>query len=293
MKRNFGYKEMLQIAAKADLPVLLCGESGVGKEVAARELHNFGSRTGKSFVAVNCGAIQESIAESLLCGHIRGAFTGANREQIGFIRAASGGTLFLDEIGELSLEVQKKILRILQEKCVVPVGTQREIAVDFRLVCATNRDLQRMVASGEFREDLYFRISALPIHIPALRERVGEITELAKKFWRDSILDSSKNLTANEIEILKNYSWRGNIRQLKNVIERYALLCDYGVELSELLDGEFNEIFGVNEPKSPKYRTKPTSEEINSEIKKCTGNISQAARNLGISRGSLYYRRSE
>jgi len=272
------FKKMLQIAADSDLPVLITGESGTGKEIAARELHALGKRKNAHFVAVNCGAISAGIAESLFCGHIRGAFTGANREQQGFVRAASGGTLFLDEVAELSPEIQKSLLRILQEKTVMPVGSQREIQVDFRLVCATHRNLPFLAEKGIFRQDLYFRLAALPIKIPPLRER-SDLRSIAETLWH-----GQEPLTEQNFNILQNYCWPGNIRQLKNVLERYALFKKHGYELEALLKTEYSQL---NEPPPPQY--KPNNDEIEEKIEICKGNKSRAAKKLGISRGLLYY----
>jgi len=274
---------MLQIAANSDLPVLITGESGTGKEVAARELHALSMRGGKPFVAVNCGAISAGIAESLFCGHVRGAFTGANREQHGFVRAANGGTLFLDEVAELSPEIQKSLLRTLQEKTVMPVGSQREIRVDFRLICATHRNLPVLIEKGFFRQDLYFRLAALPIKIPPLRER-GDLRSIAQSLWR-----GREPLTEHNFSVLQTYSWPGNIRQLKNFLERYALFKEHGYKLESLLKSEFEQCnFSLKEPPPPQY--KPSTCEINEEIQGNNGNKSHAAKKLGISRGSLYYR---
>jgi transcriptional regulator with PAS, ATPase and Fis domain len=283
MDKNFNFKRMLQIAADSDLPVLLIGESGSGKEVAARELHALGSRRDKAFVAVNCGAISVGIAESLFYGHIRGAFTGANREQIGFVRAANGGTLFLDEIAELSLETQKTLLRALQEKTVTPVGSQKEIRVDFRLICATHRDLRDLIEKGLFRQDLYFRLAALPVQIPPLRER-NDLRSIAQALWQ-----GQEPLDEHNFKVLQSYLWPGNIRQLKNVLERYALFKKHGYKLESIIKTEFEQCkFSLCEPPPPKYR--PNIGEIGEEIRNCGGNKSHAAKKLGISRGSLYYR---
>jgi DNA-binding NtrC family response regulator len=283
MSKILNFKKMLQIAAGSDLPVLLTGESGTGKEIAARELHALGKRKGKAFVAVNCGAISAGIAESLFCGHIRGAFTGASREQIGFVRAANGGTLFLDEVAELSPEIQKTLLRTLQEKTVTPVGSQREVHVDFRLICATHRDLPALLSKQLFRQDLYFRLATLPIKIPPLRER-NDLRNIAESLWQ-----GQEPLTEHNFRILQNYSWPGNIRQLKNVLERYALFKNHGYELESLIKAEFEHCkLSLREPSPPIY--KPSSCEISEEIQNCKGNKSHAAKKLGISRGSLYYR---
>jgi len=284
MDKKINFRKVLQIAADSDLPVLLTGESGSGKEVAARELHAFGNRRSKAFVAVNCGAISAGIAESLFCGHIRGAFTGANREQLGFVRAANGGTLFLDEVAELSPEIQKTLLRTLQEKAVTPVGSQKEVKVDFRLICATHKDLSVLVERGLFRQDLYFRLAALPVKIPPLRER-NDLRSIAESLWQ-----GQEPLSECNFKVLQNYLWPGNIRQLKNVLERYALFQKHGYKLESIVKAEFEQCkFVLREASPPKYTTLDTGK-ISEEIRSCNGNKSRAAKKLGMSRGSLYYR---
>jgi transcriptional regulator with PAS, ATPase and Fis domain len=283
MNEVLHFKKMLNIAAQSDIPVLLTGESGSGKEVAAKSLHSTGKRRGKAFIAVNCGAISPGIAESLFCGHSRGAFTGASGEQKGFVRAANGGTLFLDEVAELSLDIQKTLLRVLQEKSVVPVGEQREIRVDFRLVCATHRDLPSLVAKGVFREDLYFRISTMPIRIPPLRERLCDLQSIAESIWQEP-----EPLSDGQMIALQKYSWPGNIRQVKNVLERYALLKNHGFELDSLIKAEFEHCRFSARENPPKYRPSPM--EISEGIRECNGNKSHAAKKLGISRSGLYYK---
>jgi len=283
MEQNLNFKKMLQIAAGSDLPVLITGESGTGKEIAARELHALSKRKHRAFVAVNCGAISAGIAESLFCGHVRGAFTGANAEQIGFVRAANSGTLFLDEVAELSPETQKTLLRTLQEKSVIPVGSQKELRVDFRLICATHRNLPALIEKGLFRQDLYFRLATLPIKIPPLRER-NDLQNIAESLWHEP-----DPLTEQNFSILRNYSWPGNIRQLKNVLERYALFRKHGYDLESLIKVEFEQCnFSLKEPLAPQYR--PDIGQINEKIQSCKGNKTRAAKKLGISRGTLYYR---
>ena len=283
MKNISDFKKMLLIAAESDIPVLLTGESGSGKELAAKELH-LSKRRDKAFIVVNCGAISAGIAESLFCGHSKGAFTGANKEQLGFVRAANGGTLFLDEIAELPMEVQKILLRVLQEKAVIPVGQQHEIKVDFRLVCATHRNLSVLVEKGLFREDLFFRITALQIKIPPLRERLADLHSIANSIWH-----GNEPLSQANIAILRRYSWPGNIRQLKNVLERYALFKKHGFNLASIIKIESQQCqFILRDAPPPKFRLDTC--EITQELKKCRGNKTRAAKKLGISRGCLYYR---
>ena len=282
MEENLNFKKMLEIASASDLPVLLTGESGTGKELAARELHALSERSNKAFIAVNCGAISAGIAESLFCGHVKGAFTGASSDRMGFVRAANGGTLFLDEVAELSLDTQKTLLRTLQEKIVTPLGSQKEIKVDFRLVCATHKNLPFLLAKGLFRQDLYFRLASLTINIPPLRQR-SDLRSIAESIWKET-----EPLSEHNFKTLQNYPWPGNIRQLKNVLERYALLKSHGYSLESLLKSELElSHFCLKEPFPPQYR--PNSGEISDEIERCEGNKTLAARKMGISRGSLYY----
>jgi transcriptional regulator with PAS, ATPase and Fis domain len=282
------FENLIRIAAPSAVPVLLLGESGCGKEVAARNLHLSSPRRDGPFIAVNCGALSPGLLESLLCGPVRGAFTGADREQSGFVRAAEGGTLFLDELGELPPEAQSRLLRILQEKCVTPVGSQQEIPVDFRLVCATHRDLENSVRQGFFRQDLYFRIAVFPIRLPALRDRREEFSGIAAAVW--SLFTPDSPLSANEISELLRHPWPGNIRQLRNVLERYSLLRNHGVSLAEILAPEPQSL----EPFSPEsYELceplRSDAPHIAEALRLHGNNKTRAARALGISRGSFRY----
>ena len=218
----------MKVAAKAETTVLITGESGTGKEVVARFIHDNSPRSKKRFVALNCAAITDTLVESTLFGHEKGAFTGADHSKQGVFEYASGGTLFLDEIGDLPLEAQAKLLRALQEKTIQRVGGNEPIHVDVRVICATNQDLQELVEQGQFRQDLFFRINVFPIHIPPLRDRKEAIIPLAeffvKKFLDD--FDSSEQLlTDGAKRILKEYNWPGNIRELANTMERAAILA--------------------------------------------------------------------
>lgn len=295
-------KEMLRIVAGSDVPVLLLGESGAGKEVAARFVHRSGPRGRGPFIALNCAAIATGLMESILEGAKRGSFTGANTDQMGVVRAAEGGTLFLDEIGELPLGCQGKLLRILQEKAVLPVGSARAISVDFRLICATNRNLQVEMAQGRFREDLFYRINTFPIEIPPLRER-ADFPEVARDVWHEicgkenmditTVNPADAILTDQEINLLQKFTWPGNIRQLKNVLLRYQLLERHGVSLEEILTEEFptslsQPIYSKNYSSTRKPRTTPPSWNVLREtLVKYNGNKSQTASELGISRGCV------
>lgn len=301
-------EKLLKIAAASNIPVLLQGESGAGKEVAARQLHQNSPRRCGPFIAINCGAIPSGLIESTLEGSHKGAFTGANATQLGVVRAAEGGTLFLDEIGEMPLEMQRRLLRILQERSVLPVGATESIHVDFRLICATNRDLKTEVALGRFREDLFFRLNTFPITIPPLRKRY-DFEEIAISIWEEiqsgewqtntasgqAHRGQSSPLTPEELQALKNRPWPGNIRQLKNVLQRYALLKPFGYTLAGILEEEFKPLpitaHSLKEPIA-RYQARshaPDIEIIENAITKFNGNKTQAAHSLGISRGSLYY----
>ncbi|WP_372425936.1 sigma-54-dependent transcriptional regulator [Salinarimonas chemoclinalis] len=216
-------------AAKSTIPVLIEGESGVGKEVLARAIQGSGDRRGKPFVTVNCGAIPESLVESTLFGHEKGAFTGATERHLGKFVEASGGTLFLDEIGELPLDAQVKLLRAIQEGEVDPVGAKRSVRVDIRLVSATNKSLLELVKQGRFREDLYYRLNVFPMTLPPLRARREDIPDLVRSFVARVAAEEGKRVRGvapAAMELLTRYDWPGNVRQLENAIFRAVVLCD-------------------------------------------------------------------
>src|ERR1700678_499027 len=216
-------------AAQSDIPILIEGESGVGKELIARAIQGTSSRAGKPFVTVNCGAIPENLIESLLFGHEKGSFTGASDKHLGKFQEADGGTLFLDEIGELRLDMQVKLLRALQEGEVDPVGSKRPVKVDVRIISATNRDLGQMAREGGFRKDLYYRLNVFPIMVPSLRERPADVAPLAKHFIARFAAEEHKSvagLTADAAQMIDRFSWPGNVRQLENTIFRAVVLCD-------------------------------------------------------------------
>ncbi len=209
--------------ARSDATVLITGESGTGKELLARAVHAASPRGAHLFVPVNCGALPEGLLESELFGHVRGSFTGAVRDKRGLFQEAGSGTLFLDEVGELSPNMQVKLLRALQDKQIRPVGDTREVAVDVRVVVATNQDLQEAVREGRFREDLYYRINVLHVHLPPLRERREDIPELARLFIERSCKRlglAAKEIHRDVIPVLESYTWPGNVRELENVMER-------------------------------------------------------------------------
>lgn len=215
--------EMLRTVAPTISTVLITGDSGTGKELVARAIHEASPRRERPFVSINCGAFPETLLESELFGYFKGAFTGADTNRKGIIESANGGTLFLDEIGETSLSMQVKLLRVLQERKVRPLGGTVDIPVDVRLIASTNRDLKSMVSAGQFREDFYYRVSVIPIHVPPLRERKDDIEPLARHFLRKYSLQMGKPLRDFDppsLSAIMHYAWPGNVRELENAIER-------------------------------------------------------------------------
>jgi sigma-54-specific transcriptional regulator len=230
-------RQIRQIAP-SDATVLIVGETGTGKEIVARYVHELSRRVAGPFAAINCGAFADSLVDAELFGHERGAFTGATSRKSGWFEAAQGGTLFLDEIGDLPLLLQVKLLRVLQEREVVRLGSRQAIPIDVRLVAATNVDLEAAVRAGRFREDLYFRLNVATLRLPALRERPGDILPLAEQFLRvygqRSDLDQIV-LSGESVQQLLDYSWPGNVRELENVIHRAVLTCQDGrIEVTDL-----------------------------------------------------------
>jgi transcriptional regulator with PAS, ATPase and Fis domain len=208
--------------------VMILGDTGSGKEMLARYIHQNSNRLAKPFIPVDCSSLSDTLFESELFGHVKGAFTGANRDSLGFIRAADGGTLFLDEIGELSLHLQSKLLRVLQEKCVVPVGHFHPIPVDVRIVSATNRSLEAMVREGTFRQDLFFRLNVVVLTMPSLRERGNDILTLAETFLKtqaELYSEPVKRLSPEVAALLLGYAWPGNVRELANVMEHAHVIA--------------------------------------------------------------------
>ncbi len=221
-------KELILKVAPSDASVLVQGESGTGKELVAQALHHHSGRAGMPFVPVDCASISETVLESELFGHVKGAFTGADKAALGLIRSADGGTLFLDEIGELSVQLQAKLLRTLQERIVRPVGSTQNHSVDIRIIAATNRALTDEVAEGRFREDLYYRLSAVTLTVPPLRERAEDIPLLAALFIDRFATSSEERRSLSEecLAVLKSHKWPGNIRELENVIRSAVIFCD-------------------------------------------------------------------
>ncbi len=220
-------QEAIARCAPTSASVLITGESGTGKELVARAIHRNSPRAAKPFVKVNCAAIPEELIESELFGHVKGSFTGAIKDQVGKFVRADGGTIFLDEIGDMSLRTQAKVLRVLQDGEVEPVGAARTLTVDVRVVAATNKTLEREIAEGRFREDLYFRLNVVPIHLPPLRERPEDIEPLVRHFAETFCRENNyrpKSFGADALDALRRLPWRGNVRELRNAVERLIML---------------------------------------------------------------------
>jgi len=276
--------------ATTEVPVLITGESGTGKELVARAIHRESSKKDGPFVVINCGAIPENLLESELFGHEKGSFTGAHIQRKGRIEAAHGGTLFLDEIGELSLPLQVKLLRFLQEQRIERVGGREEIVVEARVLTATNMDLKQGISDGRFREDLYYRIEVVSIDLPPLRKREGDILLLANAFLRKYVAENKKKITGftkqalREIEV---YGWPGNIRELENRIKRAVIMAE-GSRITPM-DLELISSHAKYEGKSLKEaRDAMERDLVKRAISRNKGNLTKAAEELGLSRPTLY-----
>ncbi|CAM3653803.1 Transcriptional regulatory protein ZraR [Bordetella sputigena] len=286
-------------AAGTNSTVLITGETGTGKEVAARLLHRASPRADQPFVAVNCAAIPDGLLESELFGHGKGAFTGAHAERRGRFEEANGGTLFLDEIGDMPLPMQAKLLRVLQERLVTPLGTTRRIAIDLRIVAATHRDLPAMVAAGTFRQDLLYRLSVIPLHMPPLRERVADILPLAEHFLATLALPSQrKQLSTDAQRLLATYAWPGNVRELANAIERASAMAPGAMLTREDFSFLYETTSAATDAIPFPLFEMPLNEAL-AQVERALvvralavagGNRAEAARRLGISRQSLYTR---
>jgi two-component system NtrC family response regulator len=274
--------------ATSDAPVLLLGESGTGKEMAALAVHRRGSRRDGPFVAINCGAIPESLLESELFGHEKGSFTGAHVQRKGRIETAGGGTLFLDEIGELPLPLQVKLLRFLQEQRMTRVGGREEIEIDVRVIAATNTDLKNATSQGKFREDLYYRLAVVTINLPPLRERPDDVRLLAQAFLQRFAAENRKeNLVfqPDALRALVRYNWPGNVRELENRVKRAVIMAD-GRRLT-VQDLELSQASGAAITLK-EARENLERELIQQTLQRHSGKISSAAMELGISRPTLY-----
>ncbi|MGB9715675.1 MAG: sigma-54-dependent transcriptional regulator [Thermodesulfovibrionales bacterium] len=275
--------------------VLIYGETGTGKELVARTLHYSSSRKDKPFIVVNCAAIPRELMESELFGYEKGAFTGAIARRIGKIEEASGGTLFFDEIGELELSLQAKLLRVLQENEIERLGSNKKIKVNFRLISSTNRDLKKMVESHTFREDLFYRVNVIQLNLPPLRERATDIPLLVAEFVKEFCVREKKALTVSDdvMKIFQSYHWPGNVRQLKNVIERAVVLAKGRVITLKELPDEFLTLQESAGNFSKRTLKDLEIQAIKDALRECKGNKSKAARTLGISRKAFYKRLKE
>ena len=284
------------LAADSDATVLVLGETGTGKELVARALHRNSVRAERPFVAVNCAAIPADLMESELFGHVKGAFTGAVSDRAGRFREAQGGTLFLDEVGDMPLPTQAKILRALQEREITPVGASRALPVNVRIIAATHRDLPDAVRQGRFREDLWYRLQVVPVHLPPLRERLGDVLLLAEHFLRQGGGASPKRLGADAARLLLAHDWPGNVRELRNAMERAALLCPgpvIGPEHIGLQPAAANgPAIDWNGPLAPAV-AQLEREMVTRALAATMGNRAEAARRLGLSRQQLYRKLAE
>ncbi len=277
--------------APTEASVLITGENGTGKDVLAAEIHRLSDRAFKDMICVDAGAITETLFESELFGHVKGAFTDALTDHVGKIEQANGSTLFLDEIGNIPLHLQAKLLRVLQNRSVTRVGDTKSIPVDIRLICATNQNIEEMVHKGEFREDLFYRINTIHLKLPSLRERVDEILPLTNLFIRrfaEKYHRNVKGLTENAEQCLKECCWHGNIRELQNCVEKAVIMSE-----NELLDVKD---FNLPVSKTPSDNMASTEETlemaeertIRAAMERCEGNLTQVAKSLNISRPTLY-----
>ena len=293
--------DMIRKIADTQANVLIAGKSGTGKELIARSIHANSSRKNRPFVPLNCGGLPEHLVESELFGHEKGAFTGATASRSGLMEHASGGTFFLDEIGELPMNLQVKFLRVLEERCIRRLGSNREIEIDIRLISATNQDLEARVKEGDFREDLFYRVNTFMIHLPPLREREGDIPLLATHFLAQFLKSADKEvrgLSPEAMELLCRHSWPGNIRELMHVMERaVALAASEEIQPEDLPEalgrdgGRDSHIGRFDLPfKEAKEAMVESFEHayIQNLLKAHKGNISQAAKQSGIDRRSLH-----
>lgn len=277
--------------APADVTTLILGETGTGKEVLARAVHDLSPRRDHNFAAINCAAIPENLLESELFGYEKGAFTGATQMKKGKIEMANGGTLFLDEIGDMPMPLQAKMLRFLQERVIERVGGTKEIPVDVRVICATHQDLSKQITQGEFREDLYYRVSEITINVPPLRERKGDAQVIAQALLKNFSKQHDKgtlSFTDEAIAKIQNYPWPGNVREMINKVKRATIMSEgkrVNAEDLELahVEGEVKDIFNLRQ-----VREEAEKSVIKQALDTCNYNMSKAARILGVTRPTLY-----
>ena len=285
------FMETVQRVADSDAPLLVTGETGVGKERLARAIHGDSRRADGPFISVNCGAIPENLLESQLFGHERGAFTGAIRTQRGCFELAHGGTLFLDEISEMPFHLQVKLLHVLQDYEVAPVGSERKIPVDVRVIAATNRALDAAIQRGEFREDLYYRLAVFPLDVPPLRERITDVDPLVEHFLA-AFGRADEKLPAATRRRLREYAWPGNVRELRNVVERAHILAGDGPIADDqvLIDAPVRPLPDTGSESDDLDLDNNARRLIRAALARSGGNKSRAARLLGITRRTLYSR---
>jgi PAS domain S-box-containing protein len=289
--------ELIDNVAATDSPVMIQGESGTGKELVARAIHDVSPRSSKPFVKVNCASLNENLLESELFGHTRGAYTGADRTRIGRFEAAHGGTIFLDEIGDVPLSTQVKLLRVLEEREIERVGDHRPIRVDVRIVSATHKSLERLIAEGAFREDLFFRINVFPMQIAPLRERPEDIPAIVQHFIRENNQKAGKKilgLTPEAMEKLIAYTWPGNVRELRNTVEYAFVLCNSGGITVGHLPPKIVALGAGTCSESPAApaddRDRVEREALLRALEQSGGNRTETARRLGVSRVTVWKR---
>ena len=285
-------RQLVGKIAPTDATVLITGENGTGKDLLAREIHNLSSRKNRQMVCVDAGAIPETLFESELFGHVKGAFTDAHSDHTGKFEQADGGTLFLDEIGNIPLHLQAKLLRALQDRSITPVGSEKRISLDIRLICATNMDLSKMVREGRFREDLYYRINTVPISLPALRQRQEDILPLAERFLADfaeKYRRSVSGISPEAVQRLQSHKWSGNIRELQNCMEKAVILSEGSILKADELSLERSSGTEFSSGSAPRQTLDEAEERtIREAMERCSGNLTLVAKELGISRPTLY-----
>lgn len=284
-KRLYGY---VSLVAPTPMSVLITGANGTGKEYVAHRIHQQSRRSDKPFIAIDCGALLKDLAASELFGHKKGAFTGATTDKVGAFSEANGGTIFLDEVGNLSYDVQVQLLRAIQERKIRPIGSTKEVDIDVRIICATNKDLLKAISDGEFREDLYHRLNEFNLEMPLLCQRGNDIIIFAELFLKQANEELERNIvgfTDDAINAMLKYDWPGNLRQMKNIIRRATLIAQGNTILLSDLGSEFNN------PAAPSMQLRNEESErelIIKALETCNNNKAQAARMLGIDRKTLY-----
>lgn len=288
---GFELLSKLKKASATSLSIYFEGETGTGKELLAKMTHAWSNRSSGSFVPINCGALPASLAESELFGHVKGSFTGAIKDRPGALLQAHGGTLFLDEVGDLPPELQVKLLRFLENGEIRPVGSDRVLFANVRIVCATHKPLSKMVKEGKFREDLYFRLASIPLKVPSLRERMEDIEFLAEKF----AVFHQKQITSDAMRFLKGYAWPGNVRELRHAVERAAGMAGFNVEIIHESDFHFLVERAVEEPQLPDmvlpgiFKIHDMEKALLLRALKVTrGNRTEAAKLMGVARSTLF-----